>query len=254
MLETPDAFQELHWIHYLPIATTAVSAVFLAVLLHRASKRNWAPHLMWWAAGVFAYGVGTAIESSVTLFGNSIPLFTAWYIAGAVFGGYPLAQGSVYLHFPRKTAHIMGAASLTFAIALSVLILLSPKDASLLEPHRPDGAVLGWQWVRLGTPIINLYAVIFLIGTAAWSALMFAWVRRNPGRAIGNTLIATGAILPGIGGGMAKAGMVEALYVGELTGIMLIWAGYAFCVHAPAPKKIPSDAERIAQEGAPATT
>lgn len=254
MVETPEAFNEVHWIHYLPIATTAVSVVFLAVLLHRASKRNWAPHLMWWAAGVFAYGVGTAIESSVTLFGNSIPLFTAWYIAGAVFGGYPLAQGSVYLHFPRKTANILGAASLTFAVALSVLILLSPKDASALEPHRPSGDVLGWQWVRLGTPIINLYAVTFLIGTAAWSALMFAWVRRNANRAIGNTFIAVGAILPGIGGSLAKADVVEALYVGELTGIILIWIGYAFCIRAPAPKKIPDDVERVVEGETPPAT
>jgi hypothetical protein len=248
MLATTLAADAPQPVHYLPILTTVISAAFQTVLLRRASKRNWAPHLMWWAAGVFAYGVGTAIESSVTLFGNSVALFTAWYIAGAVFGGYPLAQGSVYLHFPRRTAHILGALSLTFALALSVLIVLSPKDASLLQPHRPDGAVLVWQWVRLGTPIINLYAVIFLIGTAFWSAMVFAWVRRNPGRAIGNTFIAVGAILPGVGGGMAKAGHVEWLYVGELTGIILIWIGYAFCVRAPSPRKIPVGAS--APEGA----
>ena len=45
--------------------------------------------------------------------------------------------------------------------------------------------------------------------------------------------IAVGALLPGIGGGMAKAGMVEALYVGELVGLILIWLGYRFCVRAP---------------------
>ena len=31
----------------------------------------------------------------VTLFGNSPALNKAWYIAGALLGGYPLAQGSV---------------------------------------------------------------------------------------------------------------------------------------------------------------
>jgi sulfite exporter TauE/SafE len=35
-----------------------------------------------------------------------------------------------------------------------------------------------------------------------------------------------GAILPGIGGSMARAGMVEGLYVGELAGLILIWLGY----------------------------
>ena len=33
-----------------------------------------------------------------------------------------------------------------------------------------------------------------------------------------------------IGGGMAKAGIVEALYLGEFFGIILIWVGYASCV------------------------
>jgi hypothetical protein len=35
-----------------------------------------------------------------------------------------------------------------------------------------------------------------------------------------------GAILPGIGGGFARAGVVEVLYVGELIGLILIWMGF----------------------------
>ena len=47
---------------------------------------------------------------------------------------------------------------------------------------------------------------------------------------MGNGLIAFGAMLPAVGGGMAKAGVVEALYVGEFVGLLFIWAGYAACV------------------------
>lgn len=47
-----------------------------------------------------------------------------------------------------------------------------------------------------------------------------------------------GGLLPGIGGGMAKAGIVEGLYVGELAGLILIWIGYEFCTKAPAPNKV----------------
>ena len=43
---------------------------------------------------------------------------------------------------------------------------------------------------------------------------------------IGNTLIAIGALLPGIGGAFTRAGYVEVLYVTELVGLVLIWAGY----------------------------
>ncbi|MBI5746850.1 MAG: hypothetical protein HZA13_07595 [Nitrospirae bacterium] len=54
--------------------------------------------------------------------------------------------------------------------------------------------------------------------------------RNDPGhRALGSTLIAVGAILPGIGGTMAEAGIIEALYIGEFIGIILIWSGDSLC-------------------------
>ena len=46
--------------------------------------------------GVFAFGLGTALESSITLFGNTVWLNKRWYIAGAILGAYPLAQGTVF--------------------------------------------------------------------------------------------------------------------------------------------------------------
>ena len=83
--------------------------------------------------------------------------------------------------------------------------------------------------------VINTYALIFLVGTACWSALRFFTVNLNAGRAWGNVLISFGALLPAIGGGMAKAGIVEALYIGEFVGILFIWAGYTTCIRSPKP-------------------
>ena len=186
-------------------------------------------HLFWWAAGVFTYGLGTLFESLITLFGNTPVLNKFWYVAGAILGGYPLAQGSVYLHLQKRTANILTAITLPFIITASVLVFLSPIDNNLLEAHRPSGASLGWQWVRLLTPFINTYSAIFLIGSAFWSAIRFTRIENGKYRAFGNTLITIGAILPGIGGGMAKAGLVEALYVGEFIGIILIYTGYRLC-------------------------
>jgi hypothetical protein len=188
-------------------------------------------HLLWWAVGVTAYGTGTALESAITLFGNTIVLTKAWYVAGAFFGGYPLAQGSVYLHLRRRTAHWLTIATLPVLIGAAALVALSPVVPESLEPHRPSGAILGWSWIRLITPFVNSYAVVFLIGGALVSAVQFARGRaaEDRPRMVGNALIASGAILPGIGGGMAKAGVVEALYVGELIGLVLIWIGYTCC-------------------------
>jgi hypothetical protein len=48
-------------------------------------------------------------------------------------------------------------------------------------------------------------------------------------------LIATGAILPGIGGTATRMGHTEVLYVTELIGILFILAGYRTVVGGPRP-------------------
>jgi len=222
-------FGELHAVHYLPILTTLFSAFFLAGIFTRYLRKG-GTHLLWWSIGVFTYGVGTFFESVITLFGNSPLLNKSWYVAGAILGGYPLAQGSVYLHLKDRTANILSAVTVPFIIFASICVFLSPVNETLLEAFRPSGASLEWQWVRLLTPFINGYSAIFLIGSAALSAYKFFKVPNAKNRAIGNILITVGAILPGVGGGMAKAGMVEALYVGEFVGIILIYLGYRLCL------------------------
>ena len=221
-------------VHYLPVITTALSAVFCAQLLRHYSLRRSSIHLLWWGAGVFTYGLGTSLESAITLFGNSVALNKSWYIAGALLGAYPLAQGTVYLLLKRSTAAVLTVITLPLIFVLSALVILSPVLPEAMESHRPSGAILAWQWIRLMTPFVNLYAASFLIGGAILSAFRYAALR-GPGdrsRTVGNSLIAFGAILPGIGGGMAKAGVVEALYVGELIGLVFIWSGYVTCVRA----------------------
>ena len=222
-------FQGLSAVHYLPILTTLFSIFFFVGIISRYLKKG-GTHLLWWAIGVFTYGLGTFFEATITLAGNTVLLNKLWYIAGAILGGYPLAQGSVYLHLKKKNANILTAITLPFIIIASILVLLSPVNTALLESYRPGGASIGWQWVRLLTPFINTYSAIFLIGSAFYSAIRFAKIENGKNRAIGNIFITIGALLPGIGGGMAKAGMVEALYIGEFIGIILIWIGYRVCL------------------------
>lgn len=233
-------------VHYLPIGTTVLAAVFFGVLLRRYLLRGRRAHLLWWAGGIFTYGLGTALEGTITLVGNTIVLTKAWYIAGALLGGYPLAQGTVFLLLKRRTALVLTAMTVPYIVVMAAFVILSPVNTEALEAHRPSGSILGWQWIRLMTPFINSYAALFLIGGAILSAVRYARKAGGCGRAVGNTLIALGAMLPGIGGGMAKAGFVEALYVGEFIGLLLIWAGYAACVRSPrittAPAQVVAEA------------
>jgi len=213
-------------VHYLPIVTTLIAFPFGIILLRRWRERRTGPHLAWWGAGILLYGAGTATEAATTLFGWHEPVFRAWYITGALLGAAPLAQGSVYLHFPRRTAHRLAAMLVVFVTVAALFVLASPIDVARVEPFRLSGNVFAWQRVRLFSPFVNLYAAVFLIGTAVWSAVRFSRDHGTRHRAMGNVLIAAGAILPGIGGTATRMGHTEVLYVTELAGLVLIGWGY----------------------------
>lgn len=217
------------FVHFIPIATSIFALWFGTVLVRRYRERG-GMHHFWWAVGAFAYAAGTITESLTTLIGWHEPVFRAWYISGALFGGFPLAQGTVYLLLERKKADRLTAIVLSVALVASVFVLLTPIDTSLVEAHRLAGRVMEWSWVRAFSPFINLYAVIFLVGGAAYSALKYRKVPGMSDRVVGNWFIAIGALLPGIGGSFTRFGHVEVLYVTELVGIILIYIGYRYNV------------------------
>jgi len=216
----------IEFIHKIPILTTILSAVFFVVLYRHWDAKGRPPYLFWWTLGVLCYGLGTLTESVVGLFGWSAPVFKAWYILGALLGGFPLAQGSVYLMFSKRTSDVMGAVVVTIVIMASVLVAMSPINYELVEPTRLTGSVLAWSKVRLITPFVNIYAFIFLVGGAFYSAYKYSKETIYRNRFLGNLFIAFGGLLPGIGGSFTKFGYTEVLYVTELMGIVLIYLGY----------------------------
>lgn len=226
-------------VHYIPIVTTILSVPFTLEIFRRYRQHPERLHLLWWAIGIATYGVGTFTESATTLVGWNEPTFRAWYISGALLGGAPLAQGTVYLLLSRRTAHVLTALLVVYVIAASVPVLLSPIDYSQVEAHRLTGRVFEWQWVRAFSPFVNMYAVVFLIGGAILSALRYSGNPATRHRVIANVLIAIGAILPGIGGTATRMGYTEVLYVTELAGMLLVWAGYRLSIR---PLAVPATA------------
>ena len=88
---------------YLPIITTGLALWFAGILWRRYRTRG-GTHLLWWCAGMLTYAAGTLTESLTSLLGWQEPVFRAWYISGALLGGAPLAQGTVYLLCSRRLA------------------------------------------------------------------------------------------------------------------------------------------------------
>jgi hypothetical protein len=216
----------MEFIQKIPILTTVLSALFFNILYKHWLVKGRPSYLRWWMLGVLFYGLGTLTESIVGLFGWSEPVFKAWYILGALLGGFPLAQGSVYLMMKKKTADILSYIFVSIIVVTSVFIILSPINYELVEPTRLTGKVMTWKAVRYVTPFINMFAFIFLVGGAAYSAFKYSKEKIYKNRFVGNIFIAFGGLLPGIGGSFTKFGYTEVLYVMELLGIILIYMGY----------------------------
>jgi hypothetical protein len=219
----------------LPVATTLFSIYFCWQLFSRYRAKGGGKHLLWWGIGLATYGIGTFAESWTSIVGWNPFIFRLWYSAGAFMGGYPIAQGSIYLLMNRKFADRSAAIMTSIIAVATILVFLTPLDASLAEAHRLSGNVMEWKWLRLISPFINLYAVAFLSGGAVVSALRFRKAPELRRRYLGNILIAVGAILPGIGGALTRAGYVEALYITELVGLILIYRGYRLNIFTTVP-------------------
>lgn len=213
-------------LNYIPIATTLFSAFFFVELWLHWRKHTSATYLLWWAIGIFFYGAGTITESVHALAGYSPVNFKVWYIFGALLGGAPLAQGTVYLLLKKRTAHILTAVLVTVILTAAVLVTLSPLNPIETTGGKLGGKLLKWSYIRAITPFINIYAFIFLVGGACYSAYLYYRTMIDKSKFWGNVLIAAGGLLPGIGGSFSKFGYIEVLYVTEFIGICLIHAGY----------------------------
>lgn len=231
-------------VSYVPLVTTVVALIFSWKVFRRYRERG-GPHLAWWSAGIMTFAVGTFTEGYVTLFGWNPIIFRSWYIAGALLGGAPMAQGTVYLLLRRRTANRLTAVLIPTIVIAAVCVLASPLELSRVEPYRLSGNVLAWYWVRLFSPFINTYAVFYLVGGALLSAYRF---KKNPityHRFVGNVLIAVGAVLPAIGGSFTRFGYTEVLYVTELLGLVLIYTGYRFNVRQKVVARSPAIAKGV---------
>ena len=222
------------YVHYLPIITTLIALPFSAIVLRRWSVRKGSHHL-WWGIGLLAYGAGTALEAATTLWGWHEPIFKAWYVTGALLGGAPLAQGTVYLLMEKKLADRLATLLVAVILVATIFVILTPIDMALVESYRLTGKVMAWTWVRAFSPFVNLYAFVFLVGGALISARRYAKLAGQRHRFAGNLLIAVGGLLPGIGGSATRFGHTEVLYVTELVGLSLILTGYFVVTRSDVP-------------------
>lgn len=212
-------------IDYIPILTTILSLYFFVeILKHYLFRKK--RYLFWWMIGVATFGLGTLSESIHTIIGHNEFNLRFWYILGALLGGFPLAQGTVYLLFSKKFANQSSLFFISYILIASIFILMAPIKITESFDGGLTGQVFEWQWVRFFSIPINIYAFTFLVGGAIYSAYKYSKFKNLIYKVYGNTAIAIGGILPGIGGSFTRAGYIEVLFVTEFFGLALIYAGY----------------------------
>jgi hypothetical protein len=113
--------------------------------------------------------------------------------------------------------------------AMALFVAIEGKPAGrihLLEASVLSGHVITSPGVRVLTPFFNIYGIIMLIGGALYSAWIFWRKGTHKNRAIGNVLIAGGAVLGGGASAFARFGMLEFLYLAELSSLIVMFAGF----------------------------
>jgi hypothetical protein len=93
--------------------------------------------------------------------------------------------------------------------------------------------------------LLNLYGTVTLVGGALYSAFLFWRKEVLINRMFGSILIAVGALSPAMGGSFLKAGLFDFLYLSELAGIIILFAGFLLATvgkdkKAEAPAAVPA--------------
>ena len=212
-------------ISWAPFLSSTIVFVFASLVLHRYFQRH-GPHLLLWSIGLFMYGIGTSCEAYYTAFGWNPLVFRLWYLFGAMLVAAWLGQGTVYLLARRRWADIGMALLVVGSIYGLIRVFGAELDPTQMPMGELSGRAIVTPGVRVLTPFFNLYGTVTLVGGALYSALLFWRKRVLLHRVIGNVLIAIGAMFPALSGLFSRLGLSGYLYIGELMGAVLMFAGF----------------------------
>jgi hypothetical protein len=212
-----------------PIAATLLALAF-ALLLARSYRRRPAAQKALWGFGFVLFAIAAGCEAAAQHGGWTPALFRTYYLCGGVLTVAALGAGSAVLLLRPRGRDVLYGALAVAAVAATAAVVLAPVDAGSLAAAtagRPpaNGALVGHAF--LWAIALNSLGTVALVGGS-----LFAIVRRRNVRA--NTWIAVGALVVALATGLSRAGSYSFVYVGQLIGISLMFAG--FTLPAPKPK------------------
>ena len=231
--------------NWFPILSSVITLIFAATVLQRYVRRRHL-YLAFWGVGLTMYGIGVLCEALHTAVGWNPLLFRLWYLFGAILVAAWLGQGTVYLLVRKRVAHVLTLFLVIGSLYGAMRVFSATLDPSLLPQGELSGKAIITPGVRLLTPFFNVYGLVALAGGAVYSAWGFWRKRVMPNRVVGNILIAVGALAPSLAGLFSRLGVAGYLYLGELLGAVLMYAGFLLST-ARAPAQALSDNPEMAK-------
>jgi hypothetical protein len=218
--------------HYLPILSTVITFIFTAAVFNRFRVRHGA-HLLFWGIGLALYGLGTLTEVTSLFAFNAVAL-KLWYLSGAMLTAAWLGQGTINLLVRRRgTALTLNIILIGISLVALILVILAPLTAASATYNTAQPLSAQYKDILIRQPLViiltillNTYGTFTLVGGAIYSAYIFWRKKVLFNRMVGNILIATGAILPAIGGSFIRLGLPDFLYLSELLGVILMYIGF----------------------------
>lgn len=214
----------------LPWFSSIVTFIFTALVYNRYRQRG-GPHLLLWAVGLFFYGLGTLAEVILGLTYSAFVL-KLWYLMGAMLTAAWLGTGTVHLLIRKgNTANLLTWLLAGVSLLAVFLVFSAPVNNAAYDVSRPASEQYREIITRSGltiffTILLNIYGTLTLVGGAIYSAFLFWRKKVLANRMYGNILIAAGALSPALGGTFLKAGLVDFLYLSELIGAGMMFAGF----------------------------
>ena len=222
---------------YYPIVTTIFAFIIAWEIFQHYRERRQA-FLLCWTLGVCSFGLAALAASINVLAGWSPANLKFWYIVGALVGGFPLAQGTLYFLARRKVANTL---TIVFALIITVAaiaVVLAPISLPPDFDHELTGKVFAWKWVRSFSPIVNTYTLVVLLGGGIYSAYRYYSHLERDDLHLANATIALGSLFPGIGGVLMRMGFANALFVLDFLALAMIYYGYRNIKEEPEDLKV----------------
>jgi len=210
-----------------PIAVSALSALFAAVLLGQYIRRRRPYQLIWTLALTMSALASMAYVWALPP--TSSPLaFRAYYALGGALMPAWLGLGSVYLVMPQRGAERLAGALTTLSAIAAGAVIAAPLDLAALHGLQGGpgtGILLPGAWLPL-TVVLNTLGVAAVVGVAVYSGMLAARRRGDSWLLGSNALIAAGDLVVGAAGAMARTGRPELFWVTMLAGWAIIFAGF----------------------------